>query len=147
MCDLGAEVYASLGDYRAIMPGWVEHPGVSGFVDVDEQGERQGFILVGFYDPQEGGKASLIADLLAIAVAPAHQRKGVGRRLLGYAVDFALEATKQVPIAEIRLTVADTNAPARALFAEFGFAEIPGQQLGRYDRGQVAMRMRKWLGG
>jgi GNAT superfamily N-acetyltransferase len=110
-----AHVYAPLGDYGTIIPAWMEHAGVMTFVD-DEEGARRGFILVGFYDPGEppsgvpGAGAALVADLLAIAVAPEHQRLGVGTRLLHFAIDLATEAGRErVAVREMRLTVADTN--------------------------------------
>jgi ribosomal protein S18 acetylase RimI-like enzyme len=78
-------------------------------------------------------------------VAPAHQRRGTGRRLLAHAIEVAGEAARHAPISELRLTVADSNAPARALFAAFGFERIGGGHEGRYDHGQLAMRLRRLL--
>ena len=40
---LAAEVYAELGDYGAILPSWLDHPGVLAYVDCcDETGVRRG---------------------------------------------------------------------------------------------------------
>jgi ribosomal protein S18 acetylase RimI-like enzyme len=144
-----ALVYAPLGDYGKIIPAWMGHPGVMTFLEV-EVGEgahetRRGFILLGFYEPSEGPPGKLSADLLAIAVAPEYQRRGVGKALLGYAIDLAKEAAKEnLPVQEIRLTVADTNAPARALFARHGFVVLD-ENHGAYDGGQRAIRLRKPL--
>jgi ribosomal protein S18 acetylase RimI-like enzyme len=138
-----AHVYAPLGDYGTIIPAWMDHPGVMTFVEHDQV--RRGFILVGFYDPQEphrpGRPAHLVADLLAIAVAPEHQRRGVGSQLLLFAIDLATEAAlESLPVRELRLTVADTNAPARALFTRHGFLVLD-EHHGAYDGGQRAIRM------
>jgi ribosomal-protein-alanine N-acetyltransferase len=83
-----------------------------------------------------------VADLLAIGVAPAHQRRGVGRTLLDFAVDVAMSHPQEVR--ELRLTVADDNAPALALFLRSGFVVLDPTH-GAYDKGQRALRMRKRL--
>jgi|RhiMethySRZTD1v2_1073278.scaffolds.fasta_scaffold199388_2 ribosomal protein S18 acetylase RimI-like enzyme len=143
-----ATVYAELGDYGRIIPTWMGHAGVMTFVemaDEDAGGEtRRGFILIGFYEPEPGdlSRGLLVADLLAIAVSPEHQRRGVGRTLLEFAVDVATEASRQAPVREIRLTVAETNRPALALFKNSGF-EILDPHHGAYDGGQRALRMRR----
>jgi ribosomal protein S18 acetylase RimI-like enzyme len=119
ICQTAAEVYRDLGDYGKIIPAWMNHPGVLTFVEVDDSTPvevRRGFILIGFYEPEDLIPTRLVADLLAIAVAPGHQRRGLGRMLLELAVDVARLAYREPPVREIRLTVAETNAPALALF-------------------------------
>ncbi len=145
-----ALVYAELGDYGKIIPSWMNHTGVMTFVEVAEDDGveiRRGFILVGFYEPEPGdlSRGLLVADLLAIAVAPEHQRRGVGRTLLDFAIDVAAEASHHAPVREIRLTVAATNTPALALFRGAGF-EVLDAQHGAYDGGQRAIRMRRAIG-
>jgi ribosomal protein S18 acetylase RimI-like enzyme len=140
--ETAAQVYAPLGDYRTIIPSWMSHPGVLTFLDVDDaSGERRGFILVGFYEPSDA-PGQTVADLIAIAVAPAHHRRGVGDRLLAYALDIARLAGRRVTCREMRLTVADTNVAARRLFAKHGF-EVLDAEHGTYDGGQRAIRMRR----
>jgi ribosomal protein S18 acetylase RimI-like enzyme len=143
--DVAAEVYADFGDYRRIIAAWMAHPGVLTFVEIDAATQlRQGFILIGFYEPPELRRGQFVADLLAIAVAPAFQRHGVGTRLLTYAVEFATGAGARVPVSELRLTVADSNLGARRLFERNGF-EILDENHGAYDGGQRAIRMRRQL--
>lgn len=140
--DVGADVYVEFGDYGKILPSWIHHPGVLVFVETDDSGERRGFILVGFYAPDESPPGTFVADLLAIAVAPAHQGQGIGRRLLDYAVDLTGMAAKQAHVRELRLTVAHTNLRAQTLFRKAGFEVIDANH-GAYDGGQRAIRMRR----
>jgi ribosomal protein S18 acetylase RimI-like enzyme len=148
--DTAALVYAELGDYRTIIPTWLSHAGVLSFLDVDEHDTRQGFVLLGFYEPgsetpvlaRPGG--SYVADLIAIGVAPEFQRRGVGKRLLGYAIDLATLAGGEVHVPEMRLTVAATNERALTLFRAHGF-EVLDALHGVYDRGQPAIRMHRKL--
>jgi ribosomal-protein-alanine N-acetyltransferase len=129
---LSGEVYRSLGDYATIIGSWLDHPGVLIEVDVTATGEPRGFLLIGFVDGY--------ADLLAIAVAVAHQGRGLGGGLLAHAVALA----HQRGAAELRLTVADSNPRAQALFRRSGFAVL-AEDHGRYDGGQRAIRMRRSL--
>jgi len=141
-------VYAELGDYSKILPGWMAHPGVLAFVEADDAAPERprGFILIGFYtgwvDAKPAPAGELVADLLAIAVAPEHQKRGIGGRLLEFAIDFASEAAARAPVREMRLTVADTNLVAQKLFRDHGF-EILDAHHGEYDGGQRAIRMRR----
>lgn len=143
--DTAQLVYAPLGDYGTIIPDWMSHPGVLTYLELDDDETRRGFILLGFYEPGDR-KSALVADLLAIGVAPEHQRKGVGRTLLEFALDLSMEAAKQTQVTEIRLTVAATNRPALALFRGAGF-EVLDAHHGSYDGGQRAIRMVKKLPG
>jgi ribosomal protein S18 acetylase RimI-like enzyme len=136
------------GDYGRIVPEWLSHDGVLTFV-AEHDAEPVGFIMVGFYrlegpgsDPR--GEAAYAADLLAIAVAPEAERRGVGRQLLDHAVVTARAARKRLPVRELRLSVADTNERARRRFVAAGFALVPGEH-GRYDRGQRALHMSRPL--
>jgi GNAT superfamily N-acetyltransferase len=145
---LAAEVYVELGDYGAIIPSWLEHPGVLAYIDEAEAtggGKvRRGFILLGFYQPGENVNGEYVADLLAIAVEPAYQRQGVGRRLLEYSIHLSELASRTNCVPEIRLTVADTNGVGRKLFASAGFAVLD-ENHGAYDGGQRAIRMTRRL--
>lgn len=139
---LAAEVYVELGDYGQIIPSWLLHPGVLAYLD---EGPKQpyGFILLGFYEPT--GEQACVADLLAIAVSPEHQRRGIGRRLLGYAIDLAELIGSKNGVTEIRLTVAETNRAGRRLFGSAGFTILDADH-GLYDGGQRAIRMSRDLG-
>src|SRR3954470_3487536 len=87
----GAEAYRDLGDYTRILPSWLEQPGVLAWIDHDVQGRGRGFAMLGFYteEPTRPGtsvpttstslsKQQVVADLLALAVLPTFQNKGIG---------------------------------------------------------------------
>lgn len=141
---LAAEVYADLGDYGAILPSWLGHPGVLAYVDsCNNTGVRRGFVLLGFYEPRDdrpGIGAAYVADLLAIAVEPRFQGQGIGKRLLTYAIHIAELAARSNRVSEIRLTVADGNRVGKRLYLKTGF-EILDEDHGAYDGGQRAIRM------
>ena len=143
--DTAAAVYRELGDYGTIIPSWIDHAGVLTFVETTDSGQRRGFILVGFYTPDEPITArddgACVGDLLAIAVAPAHQRQGVGTGLLRHALDVVRAAGVERSVPEIRLTVSEDNAVARAMFDKAGFTVLD-DHFGSYDGGQRAIRMR-----
>lgn len=142
--EVAAQVYAAFGDYGRIIPSWLTHTGVLTFIEEDPILGRRGFILVGFYEPPEISPGHYVADLLAIAVDPLHQRRGIGSDLLDYAIELSTLAGQRVPVSELRLTVADTNAGARRLFENKGFT-ILDESHGLYDGGQRAIRMRRAL--
>ncbi len=136
---LAAKVFAHFGDYGRIVGEWLAAEGVHTFV-VDDPAPVA-FAMLGFYRIDD---AAWAADLLAIAVDPSAQARGVGRRLLEHAVTAARAARKHLPVREIRLAVADVNTRARRMFTAAGFAEVPGEY-GRYDGGQRALHMSRRL--
>src|SRR3954447_3251071 len=83
----GAAAYHDLGDYTRILPSWLEQPGVLAWIDHDVHNLSRGFAMLGFYmeDPHitgSSGPPQVIADLLALAVLPEFQRRGLGGKLL-----------------------------------------------------------------
>ena len=140
---VAAEVYDDLGDYAAIIPPWLEHPGVVGWVEESDGAPplARGFCLLGFY---AAGDGQAIAELVALAVAPPFQGAGIGRALLSHAVEMAELACQRAERAEMRLTVAADNSVGRHLYESTGFALIDGDH-GTYDQGQRAIRMARRL--
>ena len=145
----GAEAYHDLGDYTRILPSWLDQPGVLAWLDCDLQARGRGFAMLGFYmeDPTGGtGPATqVVADLLALAVLPSYQNKGIGTRLLEYVIDVAERVAPSSKIATLRLTVAETNTGAQRMYARAGFRIVDGSAT--YDRGQRALRMARPLTG
>jgi ribosomal protein S18 acetylase RimI-like enzyme len=141
----GAEAYLELGDYTRILPSWLEQPGVLAWIDYDVQGRGRGFAMLGFYldEPGPGRASQVIADLLALAVLPAFQGRGIGTRLLHHVIEVAERVAPSSHIASLRLTVAESNTGAQRLYARNGFRVIDGSAT--YDRGQRALRMARPL--
>jgi ribosomal-protein-alanine N-acetyltransferase len=67
------------------------------------------------------------AHLLNLSIAVAWQRRGLGRAFLFYLFDFIKESKVEVLFLEVR----ESNAAARALYAQTGFREI-GMRRGYY---------------
>ncbi len=143
----GAEAYQELGDYTRILPSWLEQPGVLAWIDYDVQGRGRGFAMLGFYldEPaaSPNGSPPVVADLLALAVLPSYQRRGIGTRLLHHVIEVAERVAPSSRIATLRLTVAETNTAAQRLYARHGFRVVDGSAT--YDRGQKALRMARPL--
>lgn len=145
----GAEAYRDLGDYTRILPSWLEQPGVLAWIDHDLQGRGRGFAMLGFYmeDPTGfpgSGNAQVVADLLALAVLPSQQRRGIGSKLLTHVIEVAERVAPSSRINALRLTVAETNTGAQRMYVRAGFRVIDGSAT--YDRGQRALRMARPLG-
>lgn len=158
----GAEAYADLGDYTRILPSWLDQPGVLAWIDHDMQGRGRGFAMLGFYtedtrvgtaeaaaalaDAAPNGihRQQVIADLLALAVLPAYQRRGIGSKLLDHVIEVAERVAPASHIHQLRLTVAENNTGAQRLYARTGFHIAEGAAT--YDRGQRALRMVRPLG-
>jgi ribosomal protein S18 acetylase RimI-like enzyme len=145
----GAEAYHDLGDYTRILPSWLDQPGVLAWIDADMQGRGRGFAMLGFYmeDPtgQGGSATQVVADLLALAVLPSQQNRGIGSKLLTHVIEVAERVAPSSNIASLRLTVAETNTGAQRMYARAGFRMVDGSAT--YDRGQRALRMARPLGG
>jgi ribosomal protein S18 acetylase RimI-like enzyme len=143
----GAEAYADLGDYTRILPSWLEQPGVLAWIDHDVTNRGRGFAMLGFYmeepvlapQPQQ-----VIADLLALAVQPGYQRRGIGTKLLHHVIDVAERVAPTSHIRALRLTVAEHNVGAQRMYERAGFKHV--DVASTYDRGQRALRMVRPLG-
>jgi ribosomal protein S18 acetylase RimI-like enzyme len=151
---LAGEVFASYGDYGRLVPEWMSGAGVRTLI-VTEAMEPAGFAVTcmsrvpstraplgAAQAGAEGGDACLAVDLMAIAIEPARQGRGLGRWLLEVVVEGAQElaATTDLPVVEVTLTVAEDNVIARHLFATAGFVAVGGGG-GTYPGGQVARQM------
>lgn len=139
----GAEAYRDLGDYTRILPSWLEQPGVLAWIDHDLTGHGRAFAMLGFYTEAPNERNEVVADLLALAVLPAFQRRGIGNKLLTHVIEVAERVAPASRIAALRLTVAETNVGAQRLYERAGFRIVDGSAT--YDRGQRALRMARPL--
>jgi ribosomal protein S18 acetylase RimI-like enzyme len=140
--QVAVEVFSYIGDYGAILPKWLLHEGVISHV-AEAMARPLGFTMIGFYPAEPDRSPSeerYVADLLAIAVAREAQGRGVGKALLGHAIEQVSAMRARLPVREIRLSVEEGNRRGRRLFEAYGFRLVPGDH-GRYDRGQVALHM------
>jgi ribosomal-protein-alanine N-acetyltransferase len=79
-------------------------------------------------------------QVLDVAVAPAHQRRGIARRLL----EEVERRSRARACALLTLEVRRGNAPARALYLAAGFREV-GLRKRYYDDGEDAFVLVKDL--
>lgn len=93
--------------------------GYTCFVD-EADGEMRGYVIL--------MPAVDEAELLSIGVAAAHQRKGLGRKLLREMLEFACAKKMQ----RIFLEVRPSNTAAVALYRSAGFVEV-GVRRGYYQ--------------
>lgn len=76
------------------------------------EGLMQGFVLAWATAPE--------AEILTLAVAPEHRRRGLGAQLVAAAQDLA----RSVEAEAMLLEVAATNHAARALYRRLGYSEV-----------------------
>lgn len=125
----GTELAAALAEIHASAfdEGWsaaeiaklLESPAV--FALISAAPDRRGFVMA--------WAAAGDAELITVAVVPEARRKGVGAVLVAAAAAMA----QARGAASIHLEVAEDNAPARALYARLGYAEV-GRRRGYYAR-------------
>jgi ribosomal protein S18 acetylase RimI-like enzyme len=146
LVGLGARSFAHLGDYGEILPAWLAQENVSAWV-AEHEGERRGFTVVGFFVDSAAvgagdtaGADENIADLLALAVEPAWQSRGLGRSLVDHTVAMASATARAGRLRELRLCVADDNDVGQRLYRTSGFQHVDGD-FGAYPGGQRAVRM------
>lgn len=131
-------VFLVYGSYDQYVADWFSSGEVATYV-AERDGIAMGFCMLRIHAarPEEPP----VAELLAIAVVPELQSRGVGGALLERCFAVALES--EPAAAEIRLSVAEGNARAQRMFARNGFRIQPAS--GVYPAGQRALFMVKPL--
>jgi ribosomal-protein-alanine N-acetyltransferase len=110
-----------------------QHLGDDGFVVVEYGNLVVGYAVVGIKIPsfwarleqrtralltgQEPQEPPPVGHILNIAVDPAYRRKGLGKRLLEYALDYC----RQLGAERVELEVRTGNSAAIALYQKYGF--------------------------
>lgn len=138
---IAKEVFGVYGDYGKVLPRFFTSQGVTTYV-ARVGDETIGFIMLGFLPWNAGEKedSRWIADLLAIAVTPRHQRHGVGSHLMENALSLVEQMSEWRDVRQIQLTCAASNADGLRFFERHGFAVIDTNH-GTYSEGQIAWRL------
>lgn len=130
MIAAGTAAFARFGDYEPILRAFLSEDDVEAWI-AEAEGAPAGFALVERPKHLPG-----FADLVAIAVTPAHRRRGLAAGLLRAVIADATRRGEPL----LALTVAEDNDAAIALFTRFGFRMLPGS-VGHYAGGQRSRRM------
>lgn len=157
--ELSAEVFDQFGDYGSFLPGYLSHPSVFTTI-AEERGTRVGFTMLALVVSEQALPVSVVpcaetgaqgqqprwldAELIAIAVSPAHQQRGLGTGLMEHALGFAHAWQSTAGVRSIQLNVADTNQRAFDFFSGLGFQVLDPND-GTYPRGQRSIRMFRLL--
>lgn len=139
IAELGRKVFSAYGSYDRYLHEWFSSPGVVTLV-AEVEGVPAGAAMLAKLGADDSRG---LAELLAIAVEPALQSRGVGSFLLRQAIGLAPRLASDPPVREIHLSVAEGNARAERLFARHGFRRLAGS--GVYPAGQRARLMVKQL--
>lgn len=137
--EIAGDVFAIYGsDYGLMIPAYARDVRVITLV-YEIEGIPVGFIQVGFLESRSG-RRGLIADVLAVAVAEGYRRRGLGTALFQRAFALLRPMLDRGTVADVQLTVADSNARAFQLFERLGF-QVLDADYGTYEGGQCAIRM------
>jgi ribosomal-protein-alanine N-acetyltransferase len=134
---LSAEVFARFGDYEVTLPEAMGHAWVRTVV------AAAGGVPAGFVMYSLEGLPMRKIELLAIAVSPDWQSRGIGRRLLVHVENTLPALVAGGGTLSLQLDVAEDNTPALRLFESAGYGRT--NERGHYLGGQRSVAMRKDL--
>ena len=132
---LSQRVFSVYGPYEEIIPRWFEFE-IKRTVIACAGGQRAGFAMIG--DPFNTYDLYNASELLAIAVDPKRQRRGIGELLLRGVDKMALE----YEIKRLFLHTATDNLAAQSLFTRMGYRPWAIKP-SFYPKGQDALVMSK----
>ena len=127
VADLSRQVFSAYGDYERILPTCLDDPQFRTLIS-EQSGRSTGFCMLSI---GEG-----IGEVVAIAVDPLFQERGIGRRLL----QAVIEDARAMEMRLLVLKTATRNLSAQGLFRKMGFEET-GRVAGYYAGGQTAIGM------
>jgi len=135
VASLAARVFTVFGQYEQAISDWFRAEGVFTYLAWEDQ-RPQGFVMISslYY------MSSVLSEIMAIAVSPDTQRKGVGKKLLRKAEESALHGGASFML----LHTAKNNIPARSFFSRNGYYVV-SEKPRYYPEGQDALRMIKKL--
>ena len=138
VAGLSGKVFSAYGPYRTTISQWFESSVTVTLISTVE-GRPAGFVMIGALPADEEGHTC--TEILAIAVTPELQRRGIGRELL----QFAQKEAEGLGEQRLFLHTARENLAAQKLFLRNGFK--PVQSKARfYPSGQDALMMVNDLG-
>ncbi len=131
MADLARRVFSAYGEYDRILPTCLDDPQFHTLVS-EQEDRPAGFCMLSIGDG--------VGEVVAVAVDPLWQGRGIGRQLMQAIVEDA----RGMGIRLLVLKTATRNLSAQGLFRRIGFEET-GREAGYYAGGQTAIGMRKRL--
>jgi ribosomal protein S18 acetylase RimI-like enzyme len=135
---VGSEVFSPFGNYRETLGHWLRMPGVATHL-AERDGMFCGALLLALLlEPPE----RIVAEVLAIEVAPHAQGTRVGTALMGHVLEQLADGRHHCSVDVIRLSTAEDNVAALRLFLGQGFTAT-GEDCGRYEGGQRIIRMHR----
>jgi ribosomal protein S18 acetylase RimI-like enzyme len=135
--SLAVDVFSIYGSYGHYLTEWFDSDEVTTWIGEIER-TPVGLVMLQ-PRPHRRNPQAAVAELLAIAVEPVKQSRGIGSYLLDYAIREASTLPCPLPIIEIHLSVAEGNSKAQRLFSRRGFRFRGGE--GIYPAGQRALHM------
>ncbi len=139
--ELAVKVFSVYGSYDQYLTEWADTDETTTLIG-EIGGERVGLAMLAVY-PSRRNRSEGIAELLAIAIEPSFQARGMGTMLLEKVIEEASQLSAAFPIVEMHLSVAEGNSRAQRLFSRRGFRLTAGE--GIYPSGQRALHMIKAL--
>jgi ribosomal protein S18 acetylase RimI-like enzyme len=136
LAELSGHVFSAYGRYDEIIARWASFPHIITVV-VEEEDQPRGFAMI---NPTIEAQNLPKGELMAIAVAPEHQGRTIGTRLLKYMEDLF----RNLGIEEMIIHTASINRAAHRFFERNGFIQ-KGWIASYYPMGQRALEMSKML--
>jgi len=138
IATLSGEVFSSYGPYRATVSQWFESGMTLTLISM--AGDKPvGFVMIGTLPADSEGQKR--TEILAIALTPEFQGRGIGRDLLQFAQKEAGALGEQT----LFLHTARENLAAQKLFLKNGFRPVQSKPR-FYPSGQDALMMVNDLG-
>jgi ribosomal-protein-alanine N-acetyltransferase len=138
IAGLSGKVFSVYGPYRTTVSRWFESGVTMTFISI-ARGRPVGFVMIGALQGEREEETR--AEVLAIAVTPEFQQRGIGEALLRY----AQKCVKQVGEFKLILHTAKENLAAQKLFLKVGYKPVAIKK-GFYPSGQDALMMVNDLG-
>jgi len=131
--SLSKKAFSQYGPYEDMLERWFQS-GITETLMASMEKRPVGFAMLGRHQSEQ--ESSQIAELLAIAVEPAKQKKGIGDSLIREVVRKA----REFRIKTVVLYTALENVAAQRLFKKNGFTPSKTKK-NFYPRGQDALLM------